>query len=209
MLTVHVPFPDTPSLTTTRLHSSQVRSLSYRVLRLLDWHFLGKVPDIPKMIVVGAPHTTNWDFIVFLAALHAYRIRARFIGKHTLFRWPFGYFFRALGGIPVDRSRPGGMVRQVTEAFDAADEMILVIAPEGTRKAVPYWKSGFLTIALDARVPVVLGSVDFSRREVTLSPAIDYTGDPREFMDQARRFFQGKLGGHPEGGGPVRVREEE
>jgi 1-acyl-sn-glycerol-3-phosphate acyltransferase len=183
--------------------------ISYQFLRWRGWEFLGMVPDIPKMIVVGAPHTTNWDFIVFLGALHAYSIKARFIGKHTLFRWPFGYLFRTLGGIAVDRSQPGGIVRQVTEAFDAADEMILVIAPEGTRKAVAHWKSGFLTMALEARVPVVLGSVDFSRREVTLSPNIDYTGDPREFMNQARLFFQGKLGGHPEGGGPVRVREEE
>jgi 1-acyl-sn-glycerol-3-phosphate acyltransferase len=166
------------------------------------------MPDIPKVIVVGAPHTSNWDFIVFLAALHAYRIEARFIGKHTLFRWPFGYLFRALGGIPVDRSRPGGLVQQVTEVFEGADEMVLVIAPEGTRRAAPHWKSGFLAIAEATGAPIVFGSVDFARREVTLSRPWAYDGDPGRLMDQAREFFRGKQGRHPRGAGPVRVGEE-
>ena len=158
--------------------------------------------------MVGAPHTTNWDFVVFLAALHAYGIEARFIGKHTLFRWPLGYLFRALGGIPVDRSRQGGVVGQVAAAFDAADEMILVIAPEGTRQAAPHWKSGFLSIALGARVPVVLASVDYSQRQVMIGPTLPYDGDAAGFMDKARLFHQGKRGRHPDRGGPVRVLDE-
>lgn len=161
-----------------------------------------------KMIVVGAPHTTNWDFILFLGALGAYRFKARYIGKHTLFRRPFGWFFTAFGGIPVDRAHPGGMVRQVAEVFSQADEMILVMAPEGTRKAAPYWKSGFLNIARDAGVPVVLAAVDFPSKTVTLGPTIDFDGDHQAFMDQARRFYDGRNGLKPEGMGQVRVREE-
>jgi 1-acyl-sn-glycerol-3-phosphate acyltransferase len=182
--------------------------LAYQLLRWRGWKFLGEVPDLPKMIVAGAPHTSNWDFVVFLAAIHAYRIDARFIGKHTLFRWPFGLLFRSLGGLPVDRSKPGGLVRQVTDAFAAAEEMVLVLAPEGTRRATRYWKSGFLAIAEHARVPIVLGSLDFARREVTLGPPLTYEGDVVRFMVFARAFLQGKPGKHPEGAGEIRVREE-
>lgn len=182
--------------------------LAYRYLRLRGWGFEGKVPDLPKMIIVGAPHTSNWDFIAFLAALHHFRLKVRFLGKHTLFRWPFGYLFRGLGGIPVDRSRPGGIVAQVADVFDASHEMILVIAPEGTRKPAPYWKSGFIKMAEAARVPVVLAAVDYPRRRVVIGPAFSLDEGVRLFMDHARSFYADKEGSHPEGKGPVRVREE-
>ena len=182
--------------------------LAYRYLRLRGWTFHGMIPEVSKMIMIGAPHTTNWDFVAYLAALHHFRFRASYIGKHTLFRWPFGYLFSYFGGIPVDRSKPGGIVGQVTEAFNAADEMALVIAPEGTRASVPYWKSGFLKIAEMADVPIVLAAVDFSRREVTIGSIIDYAGDASAFMDEARSFYDDKVGLHPNGKGPVRVREE-
>jgi 1-acyl-sn-glycerol-3-phosphate acyltransferase len=177
-------------------------------MRLKGWSFEGQLPDVAKMIVIGAPHTTNWDFILFLAALHHFDIDVSFIGKHTLFRWPLGWFFRALGGIPVDRSKPGGLVRQVVAAMESADQMILVIAPEGTRKAVPNWKSGFLKIAEVAEVPVVLGGVDFSSRRLVIGPTLRYEGDPKGFMDEARTFYSGMEGLHPELHGPVRVRGE-
>ena len=159
------------------------------------------------MIITGAPHTTNWDFILFLAALHYYKFKARFIGKHTLFRWPFGYFFRAFGGMPVDRSKPGGIVGQVAKAFDEADEMILVTAPEGTRKRAPHWKSGFLKMAEAANVPVVLASVD--SREVTIGPTLVQTGDVETFMDEVRSFYADKPGIYPEFKGPVELLEEQ
>ncbi|MCI0544519.1 MAG: 1-acyl-sn-glycerol-3-phosphate acyltransferase [Actinobacteria bacterium] len=182
--------------------------LSYTLARLLGWRFLGVLPPVPKMVVVGAPHTSNWDFVLFLAALHAYRIRARFLGKHTLFRRPFGLVFRAWGGIPVDRSRPGGVVRQVADVFERCDELILVIAPEGTRAATPFWKSGFLKIAEAAGVPIVFASIDALARAVTLSEAVTHEGDPAEVMEAARAFYAGKMGVRPEGGGPIRVEEE-
>ena len=182
--------------------------LAYRYLRLRGWVFLGKLPDVPKMIVIGAPHTTNWDFVAYLAALHHFRFRASYIGKHTLFRWPFGYIFRYFGGIPVGGSKSGGIVGQVTDAFNTADEMALVIAPEGTRRSVPYWKSGFLKIAGMADVPVLLAAVDFARKELTIGPLIHYAGDVSAFMDEVRSFYDDKVGLHPGGKGPVRVREE-
>jgi len=182
--------------------------LADKLLKLSGWRFSGTLPDLPKLIIIGAPHTTNWDFIIYLGALHHYRMKASFIGKHTLFRWPFGYFFRWLGGIPVDRSKPGGLVQQVVDAVARAERMILVMAPEGTRKAAPYWKSGFLQIAAKADIPIVLGYVDFPNRLAGLGPLLIVDEDATQFMDQARSFYADKQGLHAEGKGPVRVREE-
>ncbi len=174
----------------------------------LGWKFEGGPPPDPKFMVLGAPHTSNWDFFGFMAAMGAFRIRARYLGKHTLFRWPFGYFFRALGGIPVDRRRPGGIVAQVTEAFASADEMALVVAPEGTRAWAPQWKSGFLRMAQSAEVPVVPGIMDWGAKTITLAPAIRYDGDVTAFMDRIRQTYAGAKGRHPEKQGPIRVVEE-
>jgi 1-acyl-sn-glycerol-3-phosphate acyltransferase len=182
--------------------------LADKLMKLRGWAFTGALPDVPKLMIIGAPHTSNWDFIIFLAALHHYRMKASFIGKHTLFRWPFGYFFRWLGGIPVDRSKPGGLVQQVVDAIAGADRMVLVMAPEGTRKAAAHWKSGFLQIAAKAEIPIVLGYVDFPNRRAGLGPLLTFDGDAARFMDQARAFYSDKQGRHPEGKGPVRVREE-
>ncbi|MDP9493758.1 MAG: lysophospholipid acyltransferase family protein [Actinomycetota bacterium] len=182
--------------------------LAHTLLKLMGWRFTGTLPDLPKLIIIGAPHTTNWDFIIFLAALHHYRMKASFIGKHTLFRWPFGHFFRWVGGIPVDRSAPRGLVQQVVDAIVSADRMILVMAPEGTRKPAPHWKSGFLQIAAKANIPIVLGYVDFPNRRAGLGPLVSLDGDATKFMNQARSFYADKEGRRPEGKGPVRVRAE-
>ncbi|MEA1902519.1 MAG: 1-acyl-sn-glycerol-3-phosphate acyltransferase [Actinomycetota bacterium] len=183
--------------------------LSYMWFKLRGWSFAGEFPDDAKLIAVGAPHTTNWDFVLFLAALHNWKFKAKFIGKHTLFRWPFGYFFRFFGGIPVDRDKPGGIVGQVREAFDASDRMILVMAPEGTRKPAPYWKSGFVKIAEGTGVPVVFAGVDGKNKVLTIGPKIRYTGDTGAFMDVPREFYDDKNGIKPEGKGPVRLKEED
>jgi 1-acyl-sn-glycerol-3-phosphate acyltransferase len=179
--------------------------LAYRYLRLRGWTFHGRIPDDPKLIAVGAPHTSNWDFIVFLAALHHWKMTVNYIGKHSLFRPPFGWFFRYTGGIPVDRSKPGGLVKQVAEAMDAARRMILVLAPEGTRSKAPRWKSGFLKIAEATGAPILLAAVDASRKELTIGPKLTYDGDAATFMESTRAFYADKEGFHPELKGPVTV----
>ena len=182
--------------------------LAYKYLIWRGWRFTGEIPDVPKKIIIGAPHTSNWDFILFLGALHYFQMKVRYIGKHTLFRWPFGYFHRRWGGIPVDRSKPGGLVGQVADAFAASDEMILVMAPEGTRKAAPAWKAGFLWIAAEANVPIVVAGVDGTNKTVDIGPIVPYNGDVDAFMGQVRDYLEGKHGIHPEGRGPVRIKEE-
>lgn len=171
----------------------------------MGWTFSGEIPPLPKMVVVGAPHTSNWDFLLFLAALHAYRVRVRFLGKHTLFRWPLGYVFRGVGGIPVDRSRPGGIVGQVMDAFAASDRMILVIAPEGTRSTAPRWKTGFLEIAERAEVPVVPAGIDAGTKTITIGPTLEVGPDRSRLMDRLRSFYQGMTGVRPHHQGPVRL----
>jgi 1-acyl-sn-glycerol-3-phosphate acyltransferase len=179
-----------------------VRRLAYLVLRLLGWSFAGEVPPHPKFIVLGAPHTSNWDFVVFLAALEHFGLRARFLAKRGLFRWPFGPLFRALGGIPVGGPGPGAVPEAIAE-FRDSDEMILVIAPEGSRAWVPHWRTGFVAIAEAAGVPIVLAGLDFSARTLTIGPVIDYEGDLDALMARARDFYAGMSGLHPAREGPV------
>jgi 1-acyl-sn-glycerol-3-phosphate acyltransferase len=185
-----------------------VKWLSHRVCRILGWRFAGTVPDVPKMVIVGAPHTSNWDFFLFLAALYHFDIRVKFLGKHTLFRWPFGWLFRRWGGVPVDRRRAAGVVDQVKQAFDDADEMILVIAPEGTRGAARVWKSGFFEIADHVGVPVVPAGVDGAGKTVTIGPAQPVGLTRGELMDRLREFFAGKQGVRPANAGTVRLGAE-
>lgn len=185
-----------------------MRSLAHRLLTLVGWEFRGDLPALDKMIVVGAPHTSNWDFVVFLAALRHFGVSVGFLGKHTLFRPPLGTLFRSLGGIPVDRERPGGMVAEVTERFHAADRLVLVLAPEGTRKKTLFWHSGFLEIAHATGVPVVLAGIDYPSRTATIGPVLTHEGDVERFMSEARRFYEPMVGRHPRNQGRVRLRSE-
>lgn len=182
--------------------------LAERYLKLRGWEFIGDVPPDPKFIVIGAPHTTNWDFILYLAAISHWNFSPRYLGKHTLFEGPLEWLFRRWGGIPVDRSKPGGLIGQVSAEFEASDELALVVAPEGTRKAAAFWKSGFLAISRAVGAPIVPAGVDYARKQITLGMPIVPSGDVEATMTQLRAFYEGKTGKHPEGMGPVRIREE-
>lgn len=180
-----------------------MKRLAHLVLRLLGWSFLGEVPPHPKFIALGAPHTSNWDFVVFMAALHHFGLSARFLAKRGLFKWPFGIFFRAVGGIPVGGPGAAGVVPSAVAEFERREEMILVIAPEGTRAWVPHWRTGFLAIAEEAGVPIVLAGLDFPTRTMTIGPVIHYRGDPGPLMALAGEFYSGMRGRHPTQEGQV------
>ena len=147
------------------------------------------MPAAAKFVVVGAPHTSNWDFVVFLGALHHFRLRVTFLGKHTLFRWPLGILMRRLGGIPVRRHDPGTLADDVAAAFADVESMALVMAPEGTRSETAMWKSGFYRIALKAQVPVVPAVLDLPGRRAVIGPPIMLSGVARADMDQIREFY--------------------
>jgi 1-acyl-sn-glycerol-3-phosphate acyltransferase len=185
-----------------------MRWLARTWYRLRGWKMVGQKPAIPKCVVLGAPHTSNGDFFAFLAVASHFDLPARYIGKHTLFRPPFGGLMRRLGGIPVRRDSKQGLVAQVTAAFEHARSMALVIAPEGTRGRADHWKSGFYRIATAAGVPIVCGFVDHSTKTLGLGPTIFPSGDIEADMNQIRAFYSGKTGKHPERTTPIRLADE-
>ena len=161
-----------------------------------------------KVVIIAAPHTSNWDLIHLLAVMSILDVKISWMGKSTAFWWPLGPILRALGGVPVRRDHPEGVVEQIVRAFDEAETLSLIITPEGTRSYKPHWKSGFYRIAKAAGVPIQLGFVDFSRRQAGFGPTFMPSGDLRADMDKIRAFYAGKVARHPDQAGEVRLREE-
>lgn len=175
-----------------------MRSLGGLVLRLAGWRLEGVSLNRPQCVLVVAPHTSNWDFVFGLAAKWALGLRVRFIGKHTLFRFPLGVFMRAVGGIPVDRRATEGYVERAAALFAGGAPLYLVIAPEGTRRRVPRWKTGFHRIAMRAGVPILPVALDYSRRAVRLLPFYVPTGDYPRDLAALSAAFRPEMGCHPE-----------
>lgn len=166
-------------------------------------------PANGSAVLIGVPHTSNWDFVLMLATTWRHGFAPKWLGKHTLFKAPFGRIMRALGGIPVNREHPGRLVQEIVERVQTGKPFFLVVTPEGTRDRKKYWKSGFYRIARDADLPVVLGYVDSKTRTAGLGPAITLTGDVKADMDKIREFYADIQGIHPEDFTPPRLREED
>lgn len=159
-------------------------------LRLAGWRIEGALPDLPKVVIAVAPHTSNWDFVIGVLALWALDVRLSFLGKHTLFRGWFGRWMRSIGGIPVDRSQAHGVVGETIAAFAKTDRMVLALAPEGTRQLDKGFKAGFLHIAHGARVPVLLTYFDFPRKVIGFGPLFHTTGDADRDLRTVLDFFR-------------------
>jgi 1-acyl-sn-glycerol-3-phosphate acyltransferase len=182
--------------------------LAKTLLTLFGWRVEGRMPDAPKCVLIVAPHTSNWDFPVMLALAVALRIKATWMGKHTLFRPPYGWIMRRLGGLPIDRTARNNVVEQAVEWFRTRDRLVLAILPEGTRKRTPYWKSGFYHIAKGANVPIVLGYADFERKVGGIGGVIMPSGDAEADMAMIRDFYIGMVGKRPEQFGPVQLKPQ-
>jgi 1-acyl-sn-glycerol-3-phosphate acyltransferase len=172
-----------------RRGSRLLSAIGRATLRALRFRVEGEVPDLPKFVIAVAPHTSNWDFVVGAAAMFALDLRLAFIAKHTLFRGPFDRIMRWMGGIPVDRSKPHGLVSDSVAGFSREDRRILAIAPQGTRKAGARYKSGFLHIARGAGVPVMLASLDFGDRCIRLGPTFFPGDDVEGELRRVESFF--------------------
>jgi 1-acyl-sn-glycerol-3-phosphate acyltransferase len=170
------------------------RALGDAVLRLLGWRVTGAFPNAPRLVMIGAPHTSNWDFVVALAAAASLRLGFSWVGKHVLFRPPFGWFFRWMGGIPVDRRAPHGFVQQMVREFERRPRLLLAIAPEGTRKAVDRWKTGFYHIAVGAGVPILIVTFENARRAIHVGPTLTPSGDLTADMDRILALYEERLG---------------
>jgi len=184
-----------------------------RLLSRLFWTFsrwtlrTEPAPSRPT-VLVGAPHTSNWDFVLMLAIAWRLGIDLRWLGKKSLFTGWRGPLMRALGGIPVDRDDPGRVVGDAVAGVHAGEVFGLVVTPDGTRKGHSYWKSGFYRIAREAGMPVTLGFVDRTTMTTGLGPTLDLTGDVAADMHRIRAFYADKSGFHPAHRVEPRLREE-
>jgi 1-acyl-sn-glycerol-3-phosphate acyltransferase len=158
-------------------------------LASFGWRVEGVAPDVRKAVVVAAPHTSNWDLPFTLATAAALGIRISWMGKHTLFRPPFGALMRGLGGLSVDRRSPHGMVGEAVALLERHDDLFLVIAPSGTRADTTRWKTGFYRIAEGARVPIVLGFLDYGRKVAGLGKVFLPTGNVELDLEEIRAFY--------------------
>jgi 1-acyl-sn-glycerol-3-phosphate acyltransferase len=159
------------------------------MLRWRGWQVSGVFPTLPKYVLIGAPHTSNWDFPLTLGICFALRAKIYWMGKDSLFRGPLGPLMRWLGGIPVTRSRSTSLVQQMVERYQRSDELVVAIAPEGTRDQVSEWKTGFYHIANGAGVPVVLGFLDYRRKTGGIGPVFQPTGDLERDLAEIRAFY--------------------
>jgi 1-acyl-sn-glycerol-3-phosphate acyltransferase len=160
-------------------------------------------------VLVASPHSSNWDTAIMLLFAVHFGIRLRWIGKRESFRWPLGPLLRRLGGIPIDRGGGRGLVAATAEVFRGRAHLALAIAPDGTRRALDYWRSGFYHIAQAAEVPLVLAFLDWGTRRAGIGPTMALTGNVAADMDAVRAFYAGMVARYPEQTSRVRLREED
>lgn len=166
------------------------RILSILILKLAGWKVSGHVPDIPKFVMIAAPHTSNWDLPYTLFVAFAMKVKIYWMGKKELFRPPFGPLLRWLGGIPIDRSKSNGVVGQSIQQLQDAEKLVLTVPPTGTRSKVMHWKTGFYHIAHGAGVPIVLGFLDYGRKMGGVGPLFYPTGDINADMKEIQAFYK-------------------
>ena len=171
--------------------------IAVALLKLLGWSIHMELPKVPKYIMVGAPHTSNWDWVLMLLLTRAINLRLHWAAKDSAFRGPFGSIMRALGGIPINRRERTSMVDQIVEVFNNSDEFVLAITPEGTRSKVSTWKTGFYHIAQKANVPIFLVALDGTNRKIIGHLSFHPSGDILADMDIIRGFYAGKKGINP------------
>lgn len=159
------------------------------ILSVLGWKVEGNFPNEPKLIAAVAPHTSNWDFIIAIAMKLALRLKVTFMGKDAIFIWPLGVLLRNMGGVPIERKHRHGVVGQMVEQFATNEQMLLGLAPEGTRSKTKEWKTGFLTIAKQSQVPVVAISLDFATKTAKVHEPVYITGEIQEELKAFKLKF--------------------
>jgi 1-acyl-sn-glycerol-3-phosphate acyltransferase len=186
-----------------------LRGIGHLYLRLLGWRVEGRFPAVPKAVVIAAPHTSNWDMPLMLAIAFVLGVRPAWLGKRELFRRPFGWAMRWLGGLPVDRAVRQNLVQQVVADFAATDRLHLVVPPSGTRSRAAHWKSGFYHIARGARIPIVCAFLDYRQKVGGIGPVLTPSGNVAADMVPIRAFYADVTGKFPELTTPVRLLEED
>lgn len=169
--------------------SEIVRRFSVFMYSIGGWKAVQENPPPKKAVIIAAPHTSNWDFIYYFGLCNSLGIKSYWIGKSTLFKWPWGDMMRRMGGIPVDRSKSNNMVDAMVAEFEKRSEFLLTIPPEGTRGSVKQWRTGFYYIALKAKVPLIIGMMDYAKKSGGLGPSFMPTGDYKADMKRLSEFY--------------------
>lgn len=176
------------------------KALGWAYLKFYKWRVIGRPPQVPKYVMAIAPHTSNRDFFLGLAIRAAMEMQAKYLGKSELFRPPFGWIFRALGGYPVNRKENQGLVEAVIDIFNSKEQFAIGIAPEGTRKAGRTWKSGFYHIAKGAGIPIVKVAFDYHTKSVIFDEPFMPGEDSEKDIEEIRSWFRQYKGFFPEKG---------
>jgi len=166
-----------------------LRLVSLIILKVTGWRKEGRLPFRSKYVIIAAPHTSNWDFFYVLLFSFAFKVKAYWMGKDTIFKKPFGNIMKWLGGIPVHRNKFNNLVQETIDQFKTKNKLALIIPPEGTRAQVKYWRTGFYHIALGADVPILLGFLDYKRKTGGLGPLFYPTGDINLDMQKIQNFY--------------------
>ncbi|MCA9958406.1 MAG: lysophospholipid acyltransferase family protein [Chloroflexota bacterium] len=174
------------------------KAIARFLYRLFGWRFEGAIPNIPRCVFIGAPHTSNWDFPLALLMIFSLGLRLSWLGKHTFVDGPFKPVLHWLGGVPVDRRAPQGLVAQIIEEFNQREQLFLGISPEGTRSMVQQWKTGFYRIAEGANVPILSFTLDYGRKVIKFGNLFWVTGDIEADMVKLKGYFDGVVGKNPD-----------
>jgi len=190
------------------IHKSPLsQRLAHIVLRLIGWRTHVLNPRLSRYVLIGAPHTSNWDFGLMLLLIAAEQLPIHFLGKDSLFRGPLGPLMRSLGGIPVNRRERTNLVDQIAAKFEQHDDLIIGIAPEGTRSKTKHWKTGFYYIALKAKVPIALAYLDYGNKIIGVGPNFTPSGDLQADFETIREFYAGIVGKNPKKQGEIILAE--
>ncbi len=182
--------------------------LAQAILKLLGWQLKVKLPTTPKYVLIGAPHTSNWDGVFMVLVNYALNLGLNWVGKDNLFKWPIGVLMRGLGGIPVNRREHTNFTQQMVAYFEQRDKLILVLAPEGTRSKTKRWKSGFYYIALGAGVPILMATIDYEHKEIGLEKTLNPSGDLQADFEKIRAHYAPIKGKYPHKQGKITLQEE-
>ncbi len=172
--------------------------VSKTILFCMGWKAKGTLPDVPKCVMIAAPHTSNWDYFYTLNVAFILKAKIFAMGKQSLTEGPFGGIMKWLGIIPIDRSKSNNIVNITIEAFNDNDKLIVIVPPSGTRGKVTYWKTGFYHIANGAGVPISLGYIDYATKTGGVGPLIYPTGDIEADMKKIKEFYADIKGKYPE-----------
>ncbi|MGJ3254957.1 MAG: lysophospholipid acyltransferase family protein [Alcanivorax sp.] len=174
------------------------RSLARGFLRLAGWRVTNPMPEVPKAVIIGGPHTSNWDGIFTLAAMMQLGLDAHVMIKDSAFKGVLGSLLRWMGALPIDRNKAAGVVDQTVEQFNSRDKLVMVVAPEGTRGGATQWKTGFYRIAEKAGVPIVLATADYRKKEITFARVIEPCGDVEKDMAEILECYARVHPRHPD-----------